>query len=172
MKVSSASPGKFYERNEAGKPAKRYIVLAVHSAGQRQQSLQGLQSEISPGQALVAEVISRSLDNLGAYEVVPLDALTAQSGEWQPIPKRGAPITFLPGTAESAAERLSKSKSKLKLQGGARRSFNLTAAAVEALNKIRTAREVASSETLDDTRIINALLIEESERLSSSGKKA
>jgi hypothetical protein len=48
MKVSSASPGKYYERRE-GEPTKSYVVLAVHRAGQQQESLQRLETVVSAG---------------------------------------------------------------------------------------------------------------------------
>lgn len=170
MKVSSASPGKYYERRKEGEPTKSYLVLAVHRAGQQQESLQRLETVVSAGLALVAEMIDNSQDKLGEQELIPLDVLDGQTGMWYPISKRGARIRFVPGTAESSAERSSKSKSRLKLHGGARKAFNLTAESVEALNKIRAARQAATGETLDDTKIVIALLIEESQRLQAANK--
>jgi hypothetical protein len=81
--------------------------------------------------------------------------------------KRGARIRFLPGLRNRPPS-AHQIKSNLKLHGGARKAFNLTAESVEALNKIRAARQAVTGEALDDTKIVIALLIEEGQRLQAA----
>lgn len=167
MKSSPAVPGKLCTMSTGGRV---FLILSVHLPGQSQQCLQGFTGSTPANQATLAETDSGDWKVLGKPIHVPLAKFAGPNPAYQLVARRGPPITFMPGATESAADRLQRSKANLRDAGGARRSFNLTEPALKALSKIRTTRQQATDEKLDDTKVVNSLLLEEAGRLARKGK--
>lgn len=170
MKSSPVSPGKLCESKTGGKRDRRFLVLAVHLSGQRQQSLNGFDGVTPADHVTVAEAVGGDWRLLGEVLDIPHKAFTDKAPTFRMVVKRGAPITFMPGASDGASTRLQRSHANLKDTGGARRSVNFSGAALKALNRIKSVRQKSTDEKLDDTKIVNSLILEEDSRLASPKK--
>lgn len=170
MKSSPVSPGKLFESKAGGKRERRFLVLAVHLSGQRQQSLKGFEGTTPTDHVTLAEAVGDDWRKLGDVQNIPLKAFTDKAPAFRLIARRGPPITFMPGTSEEATSRVKRSHATLKDTGGARRSMNLDDKALKALKRIKSVRQKSTAEKLNDTKVVHALILEEDERLSAAKK--
>lgn len=170
MKSSPVSPGKLYASKTGGKRERLFLVLAMRLSGQRQQSLGGFEGATPVDHATVSEAVGGKWSKVGEILNVPLSAFTGEAPSFRFVPRRGPPITYMPGKADLPTARVNRSDATLIGSGGARKQMRFSEDAVQALNRIRTARQQTTVEKLDDTKVVHALILEEDKRLST-GKK-
>ena len=169
MKADPLSPGKLLGLSVDA--LRVFLILAIHRKGHPPLSLQGYESSTPAGYAALAEGTNGDWKQPGDPYLVSIQELEQESSDYVPIPRRGPPILFVPGTADSPAERLRKSKDNLKIEGGRRCNFRLSSTTLDALAVIRETRQRKTAERLDDTMIVNALILEERERIRRRGTK-
>ena len=165
MKTAKVRPGRIWQ-DTSPKNLTKFLVIGVHHAGEMPQKLTGFEEDIPQGSAVVAEIVGTRWDDIGPVQARQLADFETQGSGLIELPRKGAPISYFPGTRLGVKDRVALSKATMAGAGGRKRTFNITREGQRAFKIIRAhERETAPGTKTDDTKIVNRLLIEEEFRI-------